>query len=724
VTAARIAAPALLVAAWLAAGVAPRVSPGLARAAGSRAPNVLLVTIDTLRVDRVGAYGSRRNLTPVIDRLAADGVLFERAVVQVPLTRPSHACILTGKLPFQTGIRDNLSFPLGPEHRTLAELLQERGFATGGFVAAFMLNAQSGLNRGFQEFDDDLGAAAGASAFLAEHQRRAAGVERRAGAWIERAARGDRPFFAWVHFYDPHSPYDPPAPYAARYASQPYDGEVAYTDAVLGRLLARLDRLRLRDQTLVIVTADHGEGLGEHGEAEHGFFLYDTTLHVPLVMRWPAGLPAGVRADGLARSIDLVPTILDLVGARDATPAGLAGRSLAGSIPGAGRTGAADVRPKPDATVGDVSSYAETLFPRLYFDCADLRAVRSGGWKYVEAPRPELYDLQADPGERVNLFAREGQRARALRSRLLDALGGSLEAAIVGGTGPAPDAEARRRLASLGYVSGSGGTGGQADPKDMVADFQAFTRRVRGAFQAYDRGQFDLAAKGFEAAVSSGRAAFDIHYYLGSAYLHLGQPGRAVAPLRDAVRKNPAYTPSSIQLASALLRVNRRDEAIVVLREALDRNPRDASLHAQLGYAARLGNDRAGALREYEAARALDPNDFDTRMSLSSLYRDGGDPARALHEVEAAIALRPTDDGAHNQAGMLLGGSGRFAEAAAAFERATRIAPRNAQHWYNLGLAWLKAGRRAEAASALRQALVLQPGFEEARALLAQASAK
>jgi arylsulfatase A-like enzyme/Tfp pilus assembly protein PilF len=708
----RAAALFLALGAWLAAGSAPRGLSDASAPVAARTPNVLLVTIDTLRIDRVGAYGSRRGLTPVLDRLAADGVLFEQAVVQVPLTRPSHACILTGKLPFQHGIRDNLSFPLSAEHRTLAEFLRDRGYATGGFVGAFMLNSQSGLNRGFQVFDDALGDKAGGSAFLAEHQRRAAEVEKRAGAWIEAAARGSRPFFAWVHFYDPHSPYDPPAPFAARYRAQPYDGEVAYTDAVLGSLLARLDRVRVRENTLVVVTSDHGEGLGDHGEAEHGFFLYDTTLHVPLVVRWPAGLPAGRRVPGVARSIDLVPTILDVVGSGAAAP-GLAGRSLAPAMSRSGGGSAAD----------DVSSYAETLFPRLYFDCADLRAVRAGGWKYVEAPRPELYDLAADPGERANLFAREGQRARVLRSRLLDALGGSLEAGFVGRAAPAPDAETRRRLASLGYVSASGG-GGQGDPKDMIGDFQAFTRRVRGAFEAYDRGQFETAARGFESAIVGGRAAFDIHYYLGAAYLRLGQPARAVQPLRDAVGKNPAYSPSSVQLASALLQLKRRDEALGVLREALERNPRDAGVHAYLGYAARLGDDSRGALREYEAARALDPSDFDTRMSLSALYRDSGNSVRALEEVDAAIALRPRDDGAHNQKGMLLGGLGRFAEAAAAFEQAARLTPRNAQYWFNLGLARFKAGSRAGAATALRQALTLEPNFADARALLNRVSAK
>ncbi len=712
--------PLLLV---LGLGGAPGRTGALANPRPEGHPNILLVTIDTLRADRVGAYGSRRALTPVMDRLGAEGVVFDHAMVQVPLTRPSHVSLLTGKLPFQHGIRDNFSFSLAPEHHTLAEVLKGRGYATGGFVAAFMLNAESGLNRGFDAFDDAFDGAAANSAFLAEHQRRAAEVERRAGAWIERAARGKQPFFAWVHFYDPHSPYDPPPPYAARYAANPYDGEVAYTDAALGRLLARLDRLGIRGSTLVVVTSDHGEGLGEHGEAEHGFFLYETTLRVPLIARWPGALAAGTRVGADARSIDILPTILDLVGERAATPAGIAGQSLLSALPVESGFSRSRQATEP-GRAGGSGSYAETLFPRIHFDCSDLRSVTVGGWKYIEAPRPELYDLRADPAERMNLYASEGQRARTMRSRLLDVMGGSLETALVGAASPKLDAETQRRLASLGYVSGSGGSGGRGDPKDAIADFQSFTRGIRGAFEAYDRGDLKAAISAFESAVAGGRAAFDVYYYLGSAYLKLGQPARAVAPLREAIRKNASYTPSSLELAAVYIKLERLDEAMAVLREALANDPRSFQLHSHLGYAARLRRDIPTARQEYEAARALNPRDFDVRMNLSSIYRDGGDVSRALEEVDAALEMRPDSADAHNQRGMLLGGTGRFREAAGAFERATALASGNAQFWYNLGLARFKAGDRPRAAEALRRTLALKPDFADARTLLGEVSRK
>ena len=713
----RRAAGTARVAAVLAAALAGAGAMGPSGApTAPPAANLLLVTVDTLRTDRVGAYGGRRGLTPVMDALARDGVVFEQATVPVPLTRPSHVSLLTGKLPFQHGIRDNFSPALGSAHRSLAEVLSSRGYATGGFVGAFMLNEQSGLNRGFDRFDAEFDGAAGKSAFLAEHQRRAGEVEQRAGAWIERAAAGPKPFFAWVHFYDPHSPYDPPPPYRERYAGRPYDGEVAYTDAVLGKLLARLaprpgaSRGGARP-TLVVVTSDHGEGLGDHGEAEHGFFLYETTVRVPLIVRLPVRAAAGTRVATEARSIDVLPTILDLLGVAAAAPPGLPGRSLAEAI----RGGAAGPAPP---------SYAETLFPRLHFDCADLRSVRVGGWKYIDAPRPELYDLRADPGERANLFAREGTRARAMRSRLLDVLGGSPESAVIGQAGPPIGAEAARRLASLGYVSGSGGSGGTADPKDEIAAYQEHTRSVRGAFEAYGRGDLQAAAAGFESAIASGRAAFDVYYYLGAACVRLGQAERALGPLTEALRRNPGYTPSAIELSTAYLALKRPDEAWSVLREAVAGDPGSFQLHSHLGYVARLRRDLATARAEYENARSLNPNDFEVRMNLSAVYRDAGDAARALAEADAALALRPDSAEAYNQRGMLLGGEGRFAEASTAFERATAGAPRNPQFWFNLGLSRLRASDKAGAADALRRALALKPDFADARALLAEAERK
>ncbi len=676
----------------------------------ARRPNILLVTIDTLRPDRVGVYGARSPATPVMDRLAAGGCLFEDAVVQVPLTRASHATILTGLYPFQHGIRDNFAPPLAAAHRTLAEILKGQGYVTGGFVGSFIVNTQSGLNRGFDEFDDVFETGGKGSAFFTEYQRRAGQVEERAGPWIERVAAGSRPFFAWVHFYDPHSPYTPPPPYNTRYAKTPYDGEVAYTDEILGRLLARLTKLGVADRTLVVFTSDHGEALGEHKEEEHGFFVYDVVLRVPLILRMPGRVAAGVRAKTEARSIDLLPTILDLAGVRAATPPGLPGRSLAAAI---------DAPQKKDP---QVVSYSETLFPRLHFGWSELRSVRMGGWKYIQAPRPELYDLAHDPGERSNLFAAEGQRAAALRSRLLDTLGGSPESAVVGVASPKLDQATMDRLASLGYVSGpGGGAPSNADPKDKIDEFLAYGGAIRSALAAFERGDLQAAVKGLEAIVSAGRGGFDVSFYLGRAYLTLGNFQAAVPHLREAILKVPTYTPAYLELAKAFVALRQFDEAMRILRDGLARDPGNFEFHSHLGFIARARRDLPTARRHYETARSLEPGDFDVRMNLGAIYRDLGEPKLALQEVDAALKIQPSAGEAHNQRGMLLGGLGDFTRAAGAFERATTLDPKNASTWFNLGLARLRTGNNAGAAAALRKAIELKPDFDEAKALLAKA---
>ena len=693
-----------------AAAVATTVTlaPPTGPSAAVPGPNILLVTIDTLRTDRVGAYGARTPVTPAMDRLAAEGCLFEHAIVQVPLTRASHATLLTGLYPFQHGIRDNFAPPLAKEHRTLAEILKGRGYATGGFVGSFIVNTQSGLNRGFDEFDDTFETGARGSKFFTDYQRRAAEVEERAGPWIERTTREGRAFFAWVHFYDPHSPYSAPAPYGTRYAKSPYDGEVAYTDAILGRLLARLDRIGVANQTLVVLTSDHGEALGDHKEEEHGFFVYESVIEVPLIIRLPGRIPRAVRAKTEARSIDLLPTILDYAGASAAAPPGLPGRSLVRAIDA------------PQTADAQVVSYSETLFPRLHFGWSDLRSVRMGGWKYIQAPRPELYNIERDPGERTNLYAAEGRRAASLRSRLLDTLGGSPETAVVGVAAPKLDAATMERLASLGYVSGPGAaTPSNADPKDTIDEFIAYGGGVRRAMQAFERGDLQAAVKGLQAILAAGRGGFDVSFWLGRAQYRLSNFKAAAAAFRDAIHKVPTYTPAYIELARTNVALGQNAEAVKVLREGLALDPQNFQFHSHLGYVARLQRDLPTARQHYETARSMEPGDFDVRMNLSAIYRDLGLPKLALQEVDAALKIHEDAD-AHNQRGMLLGGLGDFTAAGAAFERATSLEPQNATTWFNLGLARMRAGNKPAAAAAFRKALALKPGFEDAKKLLGE----
>jgi tetratricopeptide (TPR) repeat protein len=343
-----------------------------------------------------------------------------------------------------------------------------------------------------------------------------------------------------------------------------------------------------------------------------------------------------------------------------------------------------------------------------------------GGWKYIQAPRPELYDLQRDPAERNNLFAAEGRRAASLRSRLLDTLGGSPETAVVGVAAPKLAAATMQRLAALGYVSGPGAaTPSNADPKEMIDEFNSYGGGVKRAMQAFERGDLQAAVKGLDAILAAGRGGFDVSFWLGRAQYRLSNFKAAAAAYQDAIHKLPTYTPAYIELARTNVALGQHTDAIKVLREGLALDPLNFQFHSHLGYIARLQRDLPTARRHYETARSLEPGDFDVRMNLSSIYRDLGLPKLALQEVDAALKLQDDAD-AHNQRGMLLGGMGDFGAASAAFERATTLDPKNATTWFNLGLARMRGGNKTAAAVAFRKALALKPGFEDARKMLSE----
>ena len=391
------------------------------------------MTIDTLRADHVGAYGDRRGLTPTIDRLAGEGVRFERAYAHVPLTLPSHASLLSANYPTRNGVHDNGTFTLG-EVPTLAASLRSSSYRTAAFVGAFVLDARFGLDRGFDVYDDRM---TGSSADLEVVQRTAEQVLEPAAQWIQAdqpSAVSHQPFFAWVHLYDPHEPYSPPEPYRSRYASDPYGGEIAYTDAALGSFLDRLRDSGRLASTLVVVAADHGESLGEHGERTHGLFAYDATLRVPLIVWAPQKIRAAVISSP-ARLVDVAPTILDLVGG--APLERVAGRTLRPAIAG--------------EPVDDPGSYFEALNANLTRNWAPLRGIVSGGLKLIDLPLPELYDLAADPQEQRNLYAQQRERARPLEAQL-DRV---TSAAAAPAARPSIDADAEARLRALGYVVSS-----------------------------------------------------------------------------------------------------------------------------------------------------------------------------------------------------------------------------------------------------------------------------
>jgi arylsulfatase A-like enzyme/Flp pilus assembly protein TadD len=632
-----------------------------------------VVTIDTLRADRVGVYGYRAAATPNLDALARDGTMAPQASAHVPLTRPSHVALFTGRLPTETGIRDNISPAVVPALPLLAEVAKRAGFATGAFVASVVLDSSSGLDRGFDVYDDAIAGAGGGAEFLNTLQRRGDAVTDAALAWLEKT-RGSAPagrVLLWLHLYDPHDPYEPPEPWASRFASSPYDGEVAFADEQVGRLDAALARLGLKADTALVVTSDHGEGLGDHGETLHGFFAYETTLRVPFLARGP-GIVAGKRLSGTVALVDVLPTALDLLGL-PAAASSLSGRSLAAEM----RGGA----PRPEAPV-----YAESLVPLLHFGWSDLRVLRDGRYKYIQAPRPELYDLARDPGETTNLAPAEAPRAEAMRAALGRFLDAERAAARGSGAASAVAPELLEKLGALGYVGGAApaetATPG-ADPKDMAIEFRIANDLMREGLQRLHERDYAASAARFQAVLARKVSSFEVHFYLARALAGLSRHAEAARHFDEAARRSPAFAAAWEGLARSLLAAGRKREARPAYEKAAALSPKDAALQARLG----------------------------------ELLRDLGDVDEAIRRQTAATELAPETASYWNELGMTLGGNRREAEAERAFRQAVRLDEKNARYAYNLGLILERQGRAAEARPWYEKAAALQ--FAPAREKLA-----
>jgi choline-sulfatase len=520
------------------------------------------VTVDTLRADRLGSYGDAAARTPAMDALASSGVLFAHAYTPSPITLPAHTSIMTGLAPPAHGVRGNGAFALGPGTPTLAEALRARGLATAAFIGGFPLARRFGLARGFDAYDDAMGKPPGVSYEFAERPGEA--VVASARAWLN--VHPGR-VFVWVHLFDPHAPYDPPPAFRG---SDPYRGEIAATDAALASLMMAWNARP--EPSLVVLTADHGEAFGEHGEESHSLFVYDTTLRVPLLVRGP-GWTAGTRVSAAAGLADVAPTIVEAIG-----PGGpnLPGRSLRRLVEGA-----------PAEPL-----YAETLAPRLDFGWSDLRSWRDGRYKYIRAPRPELYDLEADPAEARDVAAAHPDVVARMREGLDRAIGTYGEAE----SRRAPDPDAAERLRALGYVQGTQAKGSGADPKDMV-DVALLIARAAGPFRDHA-----AAAAAYRPIVMRDPANPLVNLRLADALLRAGRAEEAVPYYRKVIAGQPRTADAFVGLASAHAERGRLDEARQVLLEALAVDPGSGQVHYNLGEVARVKGDLETARREYTSA--------------------------------------------------------------------------------------------------------------------------
>lgn len=642
---------------------------GCSRESGGGPPaNLVLVTLDTVRADRLGAYGYAAAETPWLDRLAREGVRFEQASAQVPLTLPSHATILSGLLPPHHGLRNNGigTFPEGPA--TLATLLSGAGYRTGAFVGAFVLDRRFGLGHGFEVYDDEVHRDPGAGRVL-EAERPGREVMDRALAWLDQepAPQGTaaKPFFLWIHLYDAHAPYVPPSPWRERHPGRPYDGEIASVDEQVGRLLQELQQRGLAERTVVAVTADHGEGLGDHGEQTHGLLLYEPTLRVPLLVRGP-GLPAGTVVRTPVSLVDLAPTLAGLLGRGLPAPPGrsLDGRDLATALRQGDEPAPADV-------------YAETRYPAV-FGWSPLAALRRRDLKYLAAPRPELYDLARDPGEAKNLADRTDQKA-GFAARLAEIEAGAVEAPR-----NAPDAETRARLASLGYAAGS------PPPRRAPSDLSSMPdpRRMVDLFQRYEQAHNQL--KG-------------------------GEVEPALASLEELVAADPRNPVFRGELARAFRTRGELGRAVPLYRQAAEDAPGDPDAWYNLAATLQEAGRPAEARQALERALRLDPTRSEAHNTLALALLAEGKAEEALRELQAAVALDARDATALNNLGNVLRGLGRLDEAEQAYRRAAEVAPRYAEPWNGLGTLEVERDRPAAALSFFDRALTLAPSYHEVR---------
>jgi choline-sulfatase len=668
--------------------------------------NLLLVTLDTTRADRIHAYGFDGIETPNLDRLANEGVLFEEAVAPAPLTLPAHSSIFTGQFPPAHGVRDNGGFFLDEKETTMAERLQARGYATGGFVGAYVLDHKWGIAQGFQTYFDDFDLTKYQSLSLGSVDRPGNEVADRALAWLD-TVRSTR-FFGWVHFYDAHSPYTPPEPFKSRYAGRPYIGEIAFVDSQVGRLLAYLDDHDLARNTVVIVMGDHGESLGEHGEGTHGFFVYQATMHVPLLIRTPFDATAGRRVADTVRSIDILPTALELLGI---TPADrLEGTSVVPLMTGAKKE------------LG-LAAYSEAVYPRFHFGWSDLRAITAGRYKYVAAPRPELYDLQQDPKEAKNIYAERQALGDRLNQELI-----ALERRM-SASAPAPkaavevDPEARERLAALGYVgtfvsTASSDRAGLADPKDKIQLFNLMTQARETARHEKDS---DEGLHALQRVIDQDPKVIDAWFMMGNEYYRRHDYARAIDRYTHALELKPDYDLVVINMANAYRALGRDEEAMIGYRRFMELDPKNAQIRYETAQIL-IDNGRLDEAQvELTHALQLEPKLAAARNALGVLALRRGDLAGAEREIRAAIAEKADVRLAHFNLALLAEEHGDFQRAIAEYSREIELHANSYKAAFNLGRVYEHVGDRRAQVESFRRAIEMNPSFAEGHLFLAKA---
>jgi len=656
-------------------------------------PSVILISVDTLRADHLSCYGYRRASTPHIDAMARGGTLFTQVNSQVPLTLPSHVSLLTSRYPFANGVQDN-AVALEPDAVTLATVLKSRRYRTGAFVGGFVLDRRFGLNRGFDEYDSPFDLHKQPGKDPSEIKRLGEDVASSAEKWL--AENSSSSFFLFLHLYDLHTPYELPQD---KKGASGYDAELGYVDDVLGQFWDFLEQRHLFSNTLVVFVSDHGESLGEHGESTHGYFVYQSTLHVPLIFDWPAQSHAfPVRIDEPASLLDVAPTILQYLGVPE--PAQFQGRSLLGSLRG-------------HAAPGNEEIYSESLYAHDHFGTSSLRSVRVGAYKYIQAPKPELYDLAHDPRESANLYETKHALALSFQERLAG-LRARYQSKLAA-TSALPSPEVVERLRSLGYMSVSGSHPASQDagpdPKDRIRAYEEYGRALIQA----SAGRLVEADAALEGLLKEHPDLTDVRSSLGLDDQKLNRHQRAVQEFQQVLRQDPLNAMAHFNLAVSEFALNRMDDAVNELQAVLAMEPYYTRAGELLGTIWLQEKAYVRAREQFNHLLTVDPNNYTAHYDLGVLDAIEKQWADSEQHLRAAVEIDPSSPEAHNSLGSLYLQLGQLDKAQQEFERAVSLQPKFAYAHYNLGLVLHQQKHDDEALRQFRLAEEADPQFTPAQ---------
>lgn len=677
--------------------------------------NIILITIDTIRADHLACYGYDSIKTPHIDGLAKDGILFSNAYSVSPLTFPSHTSIMTSQYPIQHGVQNNGTFLLQDSANTLAEILKKRNYKTGAIVSSYVLASHFGLNQGFDYYDDYFFQKKGQVEDHTQNERIGEKVTEISKKWLQKNHK--KPFFLWAHYFDPHSLYNPPPPFDNQYKERPYDGEIAYTDKCLGDLFEEIGKLSLLKNTCIILVGDHGEGLWDHNEQTHGLFIYNTTLHVPLIISCPEHLQKGLKVASLVKTIDIMPTILELMGI-DAEGSLIQGSSLVQFLKGEDK----DMK---------IDLFCESQYPKLNLNWAPLQGILTfEGWKYIYAPKQELYNLKEDPQEQKNLFSLNPQKAKSLHERFLSLKKDLIEKAqaVEDAKSVTLSTEARERLMSLGYISYSGSNddalAGKADhelpdPKDKAH----LLVMIDEARYSEGQGQIEQAIQKYEEVLKQDPDNKMALFPAGLIYANTGKPEKAVDIFKRLVELDPQNYDSKNSLGLTYDFLGMPEKAIKEYKEALQINPKVAYIHFNLGNAYLKINELDLAVKEFQKMQSLSQDPVVISMAIGNL---GGIQLRkrnfkkALKKFKKSIEFNPSNRDAHISLADTYHMLGQVDNSINEWKTIVDLWPDDYIACYRLAQLLLDESESEQAITYLKKCLQLHPDYIDARILLQQ----